>query len=145
MKFASYVLVVLAAGLVFVVFSMMTALVDRTRQASSPADTEKINQLHIALANLQLEIESLHNRTAQHNISIRPGTVWEGINTEAVRQPSAKLESTPARKTPQGRNIGHKTAVNEVNKGSKRALIFTMDSIGSYEKDSLSGGAAGNV
>jgi len=136
MKFTTYMLVVLAVVLAFVIFSIMAALVEKSRRETTPPFIDKMKSLHTALANLQHEIDVIHHQTVQQDQTVQQVAT---SNSELASRPS-KLKPMPNE-----HRISHESAHISVHKALKRAVIFTMDSIGSYERNSLSGGAAGNA
>lgn len=139
MKFTSYMLVILAAVLTFVIFNIMVAMVEKSRRVSNPANSDKMKRLHIALANLQIEIDTIQHLDVQQNAVANLGPA------SGASKPKPIPHHILAKEGAGEHNMGHEFVNRVIHKALKRAVIFTMDSIGSYEKNSLSGGAAGNV
>ena len=141
MRHASYLLVILTAVLVFVVFGIF--LLERSRPENKFGYADKIQSLHVALANLQLEIDAIHNQNEFNNVSVFSSQpIWRLENKVTSRQEQTQRDAASLTDSTLQRKENKQERSVEANI-SKRAVIFTMDSIGSYEKNSLSGGAAG--
>lgn len=99
-------------------------------------NSDPTEDLHLALENLRHELRMVHKTALLSNTSLTKQT--HGTSPVLVHMP-APANSTNAKtaqlapiRPPESRTL-------------KTVVIFTMDSISSYEKNSLSGGASGEM
>lgn len=97
-----------------------------SKNSTTNDPTEK---LHFALENLRHELRMVHNRQNQ---------------TPNVPQLVTEVSLAPKSVHLKVSNEKSDAEMNSSNP-SKSVVIFTMDSISSYENNSLSGGAAGEI
>lgn len=133
------------------VFYVFISLVEKNRVKTAQIKSSKIENLHLAHETLQQELLSIQYQSIQlpHNMrEIKDSHAMIPNNSFHVGQHETAMQTTTNgfKTTPNPAPIVGSTQSNDVsqrNKSLRRAIIFTMDSISSYEQNSMSGGAAG--
>lgn len=107
------------------------------RQGGPKSNKDPAEDLHVALENLRQELRRIHSAASANN-SHRMHTIpnLQPLRAEGL---SSADENIAVHKT----DFPTPVLKRAGSRAPKSVVIFTMDSIGSYEKNSLSGGAAG--
>lgn len=123
-------IVILAIMVIVAINYFATGLKGFQFEEDSDLEIEKLRILNTSLSNLQLELNRINFKI---NSVIKPEISNQNEINNVVDVSFTKVIENRV------------TAVVSKRKSMiKKVIIFTMDSISSYEKNSLSGGAAGN-
>lgn len=122
---------------VIVIFTISVSFVEKQKYGEkSIIEKEKLRGIQTALANLQNELHTIKDTLIVKEDGGNEGKTIElysgGNHTKLLASRDYKILHENVHKTEQ-----------RIRPARKKAIIFTMDSISSYEKNSLAGGAAG--
>jgi len=123
---------------VVVVFTVSVLFLEGSKdEEDGHVEKEKLRDIQTALAKLQSELYNVKNEfldKVNDRAEVRSTSVDGVHNYTRVVVPTIEKSS-----------IENKVDIklSPIRTSSRRAVIFTMDSIGSYEENSLAGGAAG--
>ena len=122
---------------VIVVFTISVLFLEKSTEGKDGhVEKEKLRAIQTALANLQNELHSVKNDLLDKE---KYQAELKTTNQNVVSNHSRVVVPRGDKPLPEKmvKNI------QPIRTLTKRAIIFTMDSIGSYEENSLAGGAAG--
>ena len=123
---------------VIVVFTISVLFLEKSTEGKDGhVEKDKLRAIQTALANLQSELHSVKNDfldKEKYQAELRTTSPNVASNHSGVVVPRGD-KSSPENMV--------KKVTSPIRALTKRAIIFTMDSIGSYEENSLAGGAAG--
>ena len=140
--------IIAAIHVVFIIIINLDGIIPISNSLQQSQSIEQLEQINKSLFLLNQELKTI-NQTFHHLVHSKKGL--HSSNLRSISINNAKITSKPegitavSAVTNQPEIILVPSASNPASNIPKSALIFTMDSISSYEENSLHGGASGEI